>query len=129
MALLVAPIAGQRGEVQLGQRLLDEPLLVLAYRPFPELQPYAETGPIFLHKNPCARYAAEEVLPPVLASSRDFIVRGYNAATYPSSVKLNNVTLAIDVDYFPSLRAGSNELWLTLNRDLSGASNRVQITP
>jgi hypothetical protein len=44
-------------------------------------------------------------------------------------VKLNNVTLAIDVDYFPSLRAGSNELWLTLNRDLSGASNRVQITP
>ncbi|MGO4439978.1 DUF1203 domain-containing protein [Rhizobium sp. RAF56] len=56
-----------------------EPLLVLAYRPFPELQPYAETGPIFLHKNPCARYAAEEVLPPVLASSRDFIVRGYNA--------------------------------------------------
>jgi hypothetical protein len=26
-----------------------EPYLVLAYRPFPELQPYAETGPIFLH--------------------------------------------------------------------------------
>jgi len=23
--------------------------LILAYRPFPELQPYAETGPIFLH--------------------------------------------------------------------------------
>ncbi|CCM75420.1 DUF1203 domain-containing protein [Rhizobium mesoamericanum] len=52
-------------------------LLVFAYRPFPELQPYAETGPIFLHKQPCERYAAEEVLPPVLTSP-DFIVRGYN---------------------------------------------------
>lgn len=54
-----------------------EPLMVLAYRPFPAMQPYAETGPIFLHKTPCRRYAAEEVLPPVLAGSRDFIVRGY----------------------------------------------------
>ncbi|RFB95148.1 hypothetical protein B5K11_09260 [Rhizobium leguminosarum bv. trifolii] len=51
--------------------------LVFAYRPFPELQPYAETGPIFLHKQPCKRYAADEVLPPVLTTSRDFIVRGY----------------------------------------------------
>ncbi|MBX4940856.1 DUF1203 domain-containing protein [Rhizobium binae] len=54
-----------------------EEMLVFAYRPFPELQPYAETGPIFLHKQPCARYAADEILPPVLTTSRDFIVRGY----------------------------------------------------
>ena len=54
-----------------------EEMLVFAYRPFPELQPYAETGPIFLHKNPCKRYAAEEILPPVLTTSPDFIVRGY----------------------------------------------------
>ncbi|ACE90828.1 hypothetical protein AMC82_CH01848 [Rhizobium phaseoli] len=51
--------------------------LVFAYRPFPELQPYAETGPIFLHKQPCRRYSAEEILPPVLTTSPDFIVRGY----------------------------------------------------
>ncbi len=56
-----------------------EDLLVFAYRPFPELQPYAETGPVFLHKERCERYAAEEVLPPVLTTSPDFIVRGYNA--------------------------------------------------
>jgi hypothetical protein len=55
----------------------DDELFVFAYRPFPDLQPYAETGPVFLHKTPCSRYEAEEVLPPVLASSRDFIVRGY----------------------------------------------------
>jgi hypothetical protein len=57
----------------------DEALFVFAYRPFPDLQPYAETGPVFLHKTPCARYEASEVLPPVLETSRDFIVRGYGA--------------------------------------------------
>jgi hypothetical protein len=53
-----------------------EALFVLAYRPFPSLQPYAETGPIFLHAAPCPRYACEEAPPPILSSS-DYIVRGY----------------------------------------------------
>lgn len=53
-------------------------LLVLAYRPFPTLQPYAETGPIFLHAGRCTRYACEESLPPIL-SSPDYIVRGYGS--------------------------------------------------
>ncbi|TWF56456.1 DUF1203 domain-containing protein [Neorhizobium alkalisoli] len=55
-----------------------EEFFVLAYRPFPDLQPYAETGPIFLHKARCSRYEAEEVTPPIL-SSPDYIVRGYGA--------------------------------------------------
>jgi hypothetical protein len=55
------------------------------------------------------------------------VVRGTTA--YPSTVKLNGTTLVADTDYFPSLRAGANELWLTLNRDLSGATNRVQLQP
>lgn len=33
-----------------------EPYLILAYRPFPKEQPYAETGPIFLHADPCPRF-------------------------------------------------------------------------
>ncbi len=53
-----------------------EPLFVFAYRPFPSLQPYAETGPIFLHATPCRRYVCEGDLPPIL-SSTDYIVRGY----------------------------------------------------
>jgi hypothetical protein len=53
-------------------------VLVFAYRPFPGLQPYAETGPVFMHKQRCERYVAEEIMPPVLATSRDFIVRGYS---------------------------------------------------
>ena len=32
-----------------------EDYLILAYRPFPALQPYAETGPIFLHARECER--------------------------------------------------------------------------
>ncbi|MBW8283767.1 MAG: DUF1203 domain-containing protein [Rhizobium sp.] len=56
---------------------VGEPYLTLAYRPFSSLQPYAETGPIFLHAEPCPRYAANEVLPPVLTENPDFILRGY----------------------------------------------------
>jgi hypothetical protein len=54
-----------------------EPYLVLAYRPFPDLQAYAETGPIFLHAEPCRPFAGSGT-PPML-DSRDYIVRGYSA--------------------------------------------------
>jgi len=55
-----------------------EELFVFAYRPFPELQPYAETGPIFLHAHECERAVETEALPDMLESS-DYIVRGYGA--------------------------------------------------
>jgi hypothetical protein len=51
--------------------------LVLAYRPFPSLQPYAETGPIFLHVKPCPRYASNE-LPGWFAFMDPALVRGYD---------------------------------------------------
>ena len=54
-----------------------EPYLILAHRPFPELQPYAELGPIFLHAKACSRYAASRNLPPILGS-KQYIIRGYN---------------------------------------------------
>ena len=50
-------------------------MLVLAHRPFPALQPYAETGPIFLCADPCAQGGGAE-LPAILASP-DCILRGY----------------------------------------------------
>ncbi|MCF3640061.1 DUF1203 domain-containing protein [Rhizobium sp. TRM95111] len=55
-----------------------EPYLTLAHRPFPALQPYAETGPIFLHAEACDAHPASAELPPML-TSRDYIVRGYSA--------------------------------------------------
>lgn len=39
-------------------------MLILAHRPFPSLQPYAETGPIFLCAEDCAPWQ-EDGLPPI----------------------------------------------------------------
>jgi hypothetical protein len=50
-------------------------MLVLAHRPFPAPQPYAEVGPIFLCADACDA-GGGEALPEMLASS-DYIVRGY----------------------------------------------------
>jgi Protein of unknown function (DUF1203) len=50
-------------------------MLVLAHRPFPAPQPYAEIGPIFLCADACEA-GGGEALPDALASS-DYIVRGY----------------------------------------------------
>ena len=52
-------------------------MLVLAHRPFGSVQPYAETGPIFLCADACMAGGGAEV-PEILASS-DYIVRGYGA--------------------------------------------------
>jgi hypothetical protein len=53
-------------------------MLVLAHRPFPAPQPYAEIGPIFLCADPCPP-GGGAAMPGMLASA-DYIVRGYSAA-------------------------------------------------
>lgn len=54
-------------------------MLILAHRPFPAPQPYAETGPIFLCADPqtCLAPDGGEALPEVLTSP-DYILRGYS---------------------------------------------------
>ncbi len=52
-------------------------MLILAHRPFPALQPYAELGPIFLCADPCER-GGGEARPKALASP-EYILRGYGA--------------------------------------------------
>ena len=54
------------------------PMLILAHRPFPALQPYAELGPIFLCAEPCRRWEGEG-LPPVLSKRARHLIKGYNA--------------------------------------------------
>ncbi|TDQ81060.1 uncharacterized protein DUF1203 [Dongia mobilis] len=56
-----------------------EPYLILNHRPFPAPQPYAETGPIFLHADPCPRYPETAALPPVVVARKLFLLKGYNA--------------------------------------------------
>ncbi len=50
-------------------------MLILAHRPFPALQPYAELGPIFLCADPCEVGGGEKR--PEMLASPDYIVRGY----------------------------------------------------
>ena len=53
------------------------PMLIAAARPFPEPQPHAETGPIFLHAETCAPWDGEGV--PPIATSPDYLLKGYRA--------------------------------------------------
>ncbi len=55
-----------------------EAFLVFSMRPFTSLQPYAETGPVFMHADNCPAYYAA-VRPPILASGKDFLLRGYGS--------------------------------------------------
>lgn len=52
-------------------------MLVLAHRPFPAPQPYAEVGPIFLCADHCV--AGGGIPLPAMLGSPDYIVRGYGA--------------------------------------------------
>ena len=51
-------------------------ILILAHRPFGALQPYAETGPIFLCAQDCAAFDGGG-LPPVLTTSAGYLLKGY----------------------------------------------------
>jgi hypothetical protein len=50
--------------------------LILAHRPFPAPQPYAEVGPIFLCADDCAVWSGAGV-PPILRASPDYLLKGY----------------------------------------------------
>jgi hypothetical protein len=55
-----------------------EPYLILALRPFPSAQPYAEQGPIFLHAEPCRRHADSENVPAMFLGRKEYLIRGYS---------------------------------------------------
>ncbi len=53
-------------------------MLILAYRPFDHVQPYAVTGPIFLCADNCKAWGGTDV-PPILKSSPEYLLKGYTA--------------------------------------------------
>ena len=53
-------------------------MLVLAARPFPRPQPYAEVGPVFLCAEACKAFEGEGI-PPILSTSPDFLLKGYGS--------------------------------------------------
>jgi hypothetical protein len=52
-------------------------MLILAHRPFPAPQPYAELGPIFLCADACEAGGGDTI--PAMLASPDYIMRGYSA--------------------------------------------------
>ncbi|HSX59897.1 MAG TPA: hypothetical protein VLF18_06840 [Tahibacter sp.] len=56
------------------------------------------------------------------------VIRNITGVDYPV-VRLNGVALTLDTDYFPSLREETGDLWITLNSDLTGATNRLELVP
>jgi len=55
----------------------DAPMLILAHRPFDSLQAYAETGPIFLCAEDCARHPPHAGVP-ALYRNRAMLIRAYD---------------------------------------------------
>jgi hypothetical protein len=72
----MAPADGLPCRHCLGLIRQGERFLILAHRPFPKAQPYAEVGPIFLHAESCSRNEEPGSIPAFLASPR-YILRGY----------------------------------------------------
>lgn len=56
---------------------LGQPFLIVAHRPFADLNPYTETGPIFLCMAHCQ--PGGPGFPAAMLTSPDYIVRGYSA--------------------------------------------------
>ena len=57
---------------------LGETMLILSYRPFSDDQPYSEVGPIFLCANNCEQFETSRILPPILRTSLDYLIKGYS---------------------------------------------------
>ncbi|MFQ6552895.1 DUF1203 domain-containing protein [Aestuariibius insulae] len=53
-----------------------EEMLILSARPFPEPQPYAEQGPIFLCAQACVPWSGTGT-PPILTTSPDYLIKAY----------------------------------------------------
>ena len=54
-----------------------EQYLIFAYSPFPQPQPYAEIGPIFLHAEPCERYPETDQIPAMFLKRESYLLKGY----------------------------------------------------
>ena len=52
-------------------------MILFPYQSIPSGRPYAESGPIFVHADPCEPYAASGEYPPALRRGR--VLRAYDA--------------------------------------------------
>ena len=52
-------------------------MLILGARPFAQLNPYAEAGPVFFCKNDCTPFAGAG-MPSILTTSPDYLLKAYS---------------------------------------------------
>jgi hypothetical protein len=99
-----------------------EEMLILAARPFPELQPYAETGPVFLCAGDCVPWSGPSV-PPVLSTSPDYLLKGYlsdhrivygtgRVTPFGGLLAYSEALLNRDDVAFVDVRSSRNNCWL-----------------
>ena len=103
-----------------------EEFLVFSYRPFNEVQPYAEQGPVFLHAEPCQAFESTssqtQALPPVLEDSPRYLLRGYDenerivygSGTITETNQLRETAdrlLAQEKITFVHVRSATNNCW------------------
>lgn len=103
-------------------------MLVLAHRPFPSTQPYAETGPLFLCADHCPKPRETSTRPEVMIGAPDLLLRGYDAsdrivygtgAVVPSSdteTQANRILDHPDVAYVHVRSAANNCFRLRMER-------------
>lgn len=101
----------------------NEGYLVFAYRPFGALQPYAETGPVFICEANCAAPHKTNV-PDVLNASPEYLIKGYTAderikygtgsivAKENTGKKITEL-LRDDTLAFVDIRSAKNNCWLS----------------
>lgn len=100
-----------------------EEMLILAHRPFGTLQPYAETGPIFLCGGHCEKADDQEGLPEVLTLSPQYLVKAYSVderIIYGTDEVVAQAVLAEEVAQrlaradvaFVDVRSARNNCWL-----------------
>lgn len=106
----------------------NEPYLVLAYRPFPAPQPYAEMGPVFIHAEACEPYGTHGKLPERERSGPGRILRGYgadNRIVYGTGIVVKNeeieeragaILARDDVAYVHMRSAANNCFTLRIDR-------------
>ena len=80
--------------------------LVLAYRPFADLQPYAEVGPIFLHPKACAQYDGTGV-PGWFAFMDSAIRRSPTSTSGRNSTAFNVASVGMPRDIRPRRESGT----------------------
>lgn len=97
-----------------------EEMLVLAYCPFNKLQPYAETGPVFLCAKTC-RPIYKSKHPDILTSS-EYLLKGYSSderiiygtgqiTTVDEIENYADMLLERADVYFVDLRSAKNNCW------------------